>query len=243
MKRGNVKKAIYLALLLLLVGVVVMIIMHTLGTKTNEMVHKWESKTQEKGEGTVMVKGIGQDLYFVFDKKGEEKIGFKTTGEKLELPAGIYNVGLNGVSCKVTIRPDEEIVLESQTLLVEGEGLALYSIHDSSGKKKLHYRSVGAKVEMFPGSYIVILHGAKKQVDVTADSETVLKTGILLVKGDGIALYEVYDSEGMNKYDYRSINKEMVLFPGEYTVRYKDKESKSIVEADQKTVIDFTPSE
>ena len=65
-------------------------------TVTNAVSQKSVQETENlQGEGSLLVTGQGQNLYYVFNAATGEKIDFTKTGAELVLPAGKYKVRLH----------------------------------------------------------------------------------------------------------------------------------------------------
>ena len=185
----------------------------------------------------LMVQGIGQDMYYVYDETGNKKIDFKKTNSAIGLTPGTYTIILNGVSKHVTIQKGEVPVVETGILSVIGSGQDLFYVFDSSGKKKYGFRKTNGKIEMFPGSYMIFLNNVGRAVTVQAGEEAVLDTGILTVKGPEKELYYVYDSTGRKRLDFRMTGREIELFPDDYIIMIDQNKATGEVRANEKTTV------
>jgi hypothetical protein len=121
--------------------------------------------------GSIMVTGTGKDLFEVYDEAGTNKLGFKRTGGEMELFAGPYMVKLNNSSRRVAVKPGEKTVLEAGSLVVPGDGKALYEVYDEAGKNKLGFTGTGKPMELLPGAYTVICNQKKRPVVVEAKQQ------------------------------------------------------------------------
>ena len=200
-----------------------------------------EAKTIPKtGEKVpLMVQGIGQDMYYVYDKTGNKKIDFKKTNSAIGLSPGIYTLILNGAGKHVTVEKGKVPVVETGLLSVNGAGEDLFYVFDSTGKKKYDFRKTNGKIEMFPGTYMVFLNNVGRTVTVKAGKETVLATGILSVEGPEKKLYYVYDSTGKKQLDFRMTEREIELFPDDYLIMLNQNKATGEVRADEKTTVHF----
>lgn len=185
----------------------------------------------------LMVQGIGQDMYYVYDETGNKKIDFKKTNSAIGLAPGTYTVILNGVSKHVTIQKGEVPVVETGILSVSGSGQDLFYVFDSAGQKKYDFRKTNGKIEMFPGSYMVFLNNVGRAVTVQTAEEAVLDTGILTVKGPEKHLYYVYDSTGKKRLDFRMTGREIELFPDDYIIMIDQEKTTGEVRANEKTTV------
>src|SRR6185369_4426 len=87
---------------------------------------------------------------------------------------------------------------------------------DSSGAKMLRSSPTNAAIEIFPGDYIVMLHGVRRPVRV-ASRRTALDAGTITLRGSGKDLYSVCDPDGKILVSSPT-NGSLELFPGAYTV-------------------------
>jgi hypothetical protein len=192
---------------------------------------------QSSVPGTIMVAGNGADLYYVFDETGKQKVGFTKTGAPLTLPPGTYTVSLNNVGKKVKVEAKGKTVIACGTLLVAGVGTSLYEVYDETGQHKLNFTYTNGKTELLEGSYVLKLTNSRKKVAVRAGEKMVVQAGRLTVEGDGKELYEVYDQAGKVKLDFTSTGKVMELFPGTYTVVYRQKKFPAVVKGKEQTTV------
>jgi hypothetical protein len=186
---------------------------------------------------SVVVLGTGQDLYYVFDAKGEQKIDFTGTNKEIVLPPGTYTVSLHNIRQTVDAVAGQKVALESGTLVVTGIGQDLYSVYDSTGKEKLDFKKTNREIELFPGTYQVSLNNIQQIVGVQAGSKEIVEAGVLDVLGEGNDLFYVYDATGEKKLDFRSVNGKIELLPGQYIVVVKDNKYTAQVEANKKVTI------
>jgi len=197
-----------------------------------------ETAEPDGEKGSVLVSGLGVDLFEVFAADGETKVGFTRTNQPLEVPAGSYVVVLNGSRGTASVSSGERTFVSSGAVFVGGTGVNLYEIYGGDGEK-LQFKSTGQMTELLPGTYEVALHGIRQSVEVEAGGQTELATGRLTVAGDGGKLYEVYDSEGTRKLDFTSTGREIELFPGAYLVRSAAGQQQATVVAGQLTTVEL----
>ena len=133
-----------------------------------------EGIREEVQAGSLIVNGSGIDLYELYDGNGREKMDFRYTGKGVEVFPGTYQVFLHGVGRKVTAKAGSREVLETGTLAVGGTGKELYYVYDEEENKKLVFRSVGKEIEMFSGTYIVVVQDKKYTGTVKAKEKTVI---------------------------------------------------------------------
>jgi outer membrane protein assembly factor BamB len=196
------------------------------------------SPTEESANpASVVVAGTGNDLYYVFDATGEQKIDFTSTNEEIQLPPGTYTVSLQGIRQTVEAAAGQKVVLESGTLVLTGIGQDLYSVYDATGKEKLNFKTINGEIELFPGTYIVSLNGVRQTVKVQAGSKEIVEAGVLEVLGEENDLFYLYDATGKKKLDFRSVNGKIELLPRQYTVVVKDNKFTAQVEANKTVTI------
>ena len=192
---------------------------------------------EPEGEGALVVSGTGDDLYYVFDSTGHEKVGFTRTNSEMPLPAGAYVVALNGTRQDATIQAQATTTLASGQILVSGIGQDLYRVFNASGQDKLGFTTTNKPFEVFPGAYVVSLNGARDTVVVEAGGQAVAEAGRIVVQGDGEQLYRVYDSTGERKLQFTSTGKEIELLPGDYVVVLGEDRWPATVTAGERTVV------
>ncbi len=133
-----------------------------------------EGSSKEVQAGSLLVKGSGIDLYEIFDGNGREKMDFRHTGKEIEIFPGTYQVFLHGVGRTVTVKAGSQETIGTGTLAVAGAGQELYSVYDENEKKKLDFRGVGREIELFPGTYVVLVQDKKYTGTVKAEEKTVI---------------------------------------------------------------------
>ncbi len=112
-------------------------------------------ETTRLGAGTLVVAGLGESLWAVFDATGAKKIDFTRTNKPVDLLEGSYLVELGGTRRPVVVRADEKTTVEAASLTVAGSSGSLYGVFDPTGTTKYAFTSVGRTVELLPGFYSV----------------------------------------------------------------------------------------
>jgi hypothetical protein len=107
------------------------------------------------GAGSVVVNGLGEGLYSVFDVTGEHKVDFTRTNRPIDVLEGAYMVTLSNTRRVVTVVAGETTEVVAASLAVTGESGALYGIHDPTGETKYEFTRVGKAIEVLPGFYSV----------------------------------------------------------------------------------------
>jgi hypothetical protein len=121
--------------------------------------------------GRVVVAGIGQDLYYVFDAAGGKQLATAFTNRAIELLPGSYTVVLNNVRQKTTVAAKRQTTVDAGRIVVPGTGSDLYYVHDSTGEKQLATAFTNREIELFPGSYVVVLNQIRRPAQVVAKTK------------------------------------------------------------------------
>jgi len=132
-------------------------------------------QTAELQAGSVVVSGIGQDLYEVYGVGANKKLAFVSTNGVVELLPGDYRVGLHHALQAVHVNPGKQTVVQAGTLLVKGAPKTLYSVFDPSGKTKFDFRFTNARMELLPRRYLVRVAGAEHTVDILPGQQVVIE--------------------------------------------------------------------
>jgi hypothetical protein len=107
---------------------------------------------------------------------------------------------------------------EAAGIVVSGKGQDFYTVFDSAGVKQLSYAKTETPIELFPGDYVVDLHGIRRSVSVAPGRRTNLQTGTISVSGTGADFYEVHPNTGKPQLGYAKTNGVLEMFPGDYTL-------------------------
>lgn len=123
------------------------------------------------------------------------------------------------------------------SLLVTGQGKDLYYVYTLKDNQKIDFTSTGNTMALPAGEYQVTLHNSGPDISVKGNETAVLETGVLLVEGQGLNLYEVWNEERTKKLNYTSTGKGFEFFPGTYTVILNNIPRKITVHARDTTLI------
>ena len=192
-----------------------------------------------EAEGSLLVTGQGKNLYYVYDVKDNKKVGFTSTGQTMSLPAGKYKVALHDTGPEIRIKSNDVTVLQTGVLLVQGDGVNLYEVWDKDKETKLNFTRTGKGLELFPGTYTVILNNISQKITVAAEDTTRITTGRLLVSGKSEALYYVFDQTGNQQLNFTSVGEETELFPGKYIVKVENDKKEVEIEAGKINEVSF----
>lgn len=167
--------------------------------------------------GTLLVEGLGEDDYFVYDTAGNP-LGFARTGESMELFAGTYVVELNGTSRTVEIRGVESgarAYRENAGGIALGDVISALLVCSGSGKPPDTNPDI-----IFDGTITMedAISGLMLLSGIKQSTFSVLKAGALLVQGRGIDNVFVDDFSGAIL-AIRKTNRVTELFPGQYGAR------------------------
>lgn len=238
------KKKHWLAILILLVLIVIVTCLwirsSSSGTSSSEIRggdQASQAAETPQGEGSLVVKGTGEDLYEVHDATGEKKLNFARTNEEMKLPAGTYVVSLHSVPHKIEVTTGGRTVIQAGALVVSGTGNDLYEVYDSEGKRKLSFTKTNSVTELLPGTYVLSLQRVQRKLEIQPGKKTVIESGALAVEGNTEGLYYVYDETGKNRLDFRGTNRAIELLPGKYVVTINGREFPVEVKPNQETIV------
>jgi hypothetical protein len=186
----------------------------------------------------VVVSGKGQDFFTLFDATGGKQLGYAKTDVPIEVFPGDYLVDLHGARRSVKVAPARRTNLASGTLSVSGTGADFFEVHDAAQKKQLAYAKTNALIELFPGDYMLVMHGASTSSTVRAGRDTTVAAGRLVVPGSGATFYTVYDAKGEKQLTYAKTSVEIELLPGAYIVEMNNTRRSAQVSAGNRTVVD-----
>lgn len=126
---------------------------------------------------------------------------------------------------------------EASGVIVSGRKQDYYAVFDAAGTKQLGYLQTEKALDLFPGTYVVDLHGIKRTVAVAAGRRTNLRTGTLSVAGTGKDYFTVFDDSGKTQLGYLQTNRLLELFPGEYQVTLHGVSTKAAVQGGRDTTV------
>ncbi len=185
-----------------------------------------------------IVSGItGSKLEKEFYGIGFFELAYDSTNQQIELFPGTYTVELNKTVRTAEVQEGENTVVKAGSVSVAGTGSTLFYVYDS-GFRELAYDSTNKQVELFPGTYTVELNKTVRTAEVQEGENTVVKAGSVSVAGTGSTLFYVYDS-GFRELAYDSTNKQVELFPGNYTVKLNKNVQSAVVQEGKNTSIEF----
>ncbi len=107
------------------------------------------------GAGSVVVTGLGKDLYSVFDVTGEDKVDFTRTNRSIDVLEGSYIVELAGTRRVVSVAAGETTSIAAAGVVVTGSSDSLYELYDPTGKNKYEFTRIGQSIEILPGFYSI----------------------------------------------------------------------------------------
>jgi hypothetical protein len=188
--------------------------------------------------GSLQVAGDGNDMYDVYDETGSKRLHFTSIGKVVELLPGVYTIMLHQTQQRATVKPGTQATLQAGTLVVSGEGRDLYEVYDQTGSKRLEFTRTNNAMKLFEGTYVVRLRNSSQTVSVRAGEQTVVKTGTLVVSGDGQDSYEVFDESGKERLDFTSTGNVIELLPGAYVVVCRERKCDAVVTAGSRTTIE-----
>ncbi|QTA84180.1 Uncharacterized protein dnm_001740 [Desulfonema magnum] len=192
--------------------------------------------------GSISVSGTGTDDFYVYNTEGKQLDYTKTNGE-VEVFPGTYVVRVNKTKQTATVQAGEKRTLAAGRLTVLSPGEApsyfgpSYYVYDSDGNK-LDSSSLNGEIELFPGSYRVLLNDTAQNASVQAGEETVLLAGTLSVSSTSAnTSFYVYNSDE-DELGHASVNSRFYVFPGNYIVSLRTVRQNARVYAGEKTVLE-----
>jgi len=189
--------------------------------------------------GTLTVSGIGLDTFYVYDKFANCcGLTNALTNKVINLLPDTYTVRLRGIDQLVKVESGQKTIVQAGLLSVAGIGLDEYKIYDSFNQTNLVNNTTNKWVELFAGDYVVRLNGSWKKTTVKETEKTVLTAGSVFVVGYGLNNYDVFGDAIIYTYGtYRSTNKEMELFAGNYNISVSYTSSPVTIQEKQRTVL------
>jgi hypothetical protein len=187
--------------------------------------------------GSLVVSGLGQYYYSVFDSAGTRKLVDAKTNGEVELPPGSYRVSLNNSSQVTNIQAGRKTVVPAGSVLISGTGQYYYSVLDAAGTRKLADAKTNGEIELLPGTYRVSLNNSSQETSIQAGRKTVVPAGRVTVSGTGQYYYSVLDAAGTKKLADTKTNGEIELLPGSYRVSLNNSSQETSIQAGRKTVV------
>ncbi len=188
--------------------------------------------------GWLTVKGNENSKYQIYvgsSTEGDAAVS-ADTGASMDLFPGLYTVFLNGISKAVNIPSEEEYLLESGTLAVNGKGYENdYFVY--YGEDQLTTAKTDAAVDFFPLTYRVLLNGTEASASITANNTKTLTAGSLVVSGTGDTTYYVSNAAG-DQLASADTNEAKEFFSGTYTVKLNNISQSATVTAGAETTIE-----
>ena len=184
--------------------------------------------------GSAMVAGSGKGRYFVRDASGKS-VTNADTNTAVELAPGSYIVELNSTAQPLIVRAGQRATVTAGNAMVAGTGKDRYFAHDASGKS-LTNADTNSPIELFPGNYIVELHGSTQPITVREGQMATVTAGSAMVAGTGNDRYFVSDASGKSLTN-ADTNTAVELFPGTYTIDLNGTKRSLAVRPGQQTTV------
>jgi uncharacterized protein YdeI (BOF family) len=184
--------------------------------------------------GTAMVAGTGKDRYFARDVSGRSLTN-ADTNTPIELFPGNYIVELHSSTQPITVREGQMATVTAGSAMVAGTGNDRYFVSDASGKS-LTNADTNTPIELFPGNYIVELHGSTQPITVREGQMATVTAGSAMVAGTGNDRYFVSDASGKSLTN-AATNTAVELFPGTYTIDLNGTKRSLAVRPGQQTTV------
>ena len=123
--------------------------------------------------GTLLVKGLTQEYYYVGDAVGKQ-LNHQTIGKALAFFSGSYRVQVNKSERSVEIAAAQIVEIQTGSLMVEGAGSDYYYVSDKTGNA-LNHNTVNKALSFFPAEYNVKLGQNTRPASVEAGQATLVK--------------------------------------------------------------------
>jgi hypothetical protein len=183
---------------------------------------KGDAVVEEPGTGTLGVRGADLRGCRIIDAATGTEVGaLGHTRQSMPVPAGIYNVTIATSMWKsVQVRAGEETWLEPAILSIERASLRGHGVLDvETGEVVAEVSATAGLAAVLPGTYDVRFGQAVwAGVVLEAGKRTVLKPGVITVRGAKINGHAIRDAGGNEVGEVSATGSSMPLPPGAYTV-------------------------
>ena len=166
--------------------------------------------------GVVTLAGRGQDAVSVSGADTGSNLNPFSTRGSLSLAPGAYRLRLNASAWHVDVEPGRTSSVPVGAVVVEGVGEDHYQVLDRSGGDAETSSPTGKAMELFPGKYGVCLNGVWQDVMVERGAPAIIRTGVLLLRGQTGMVYRVFDSVDGRPLAVREVGRPVEMFPGTY---------------------------
>ncbi len=180
------------------------------------------------GQGGVQIMAATDAYFYAFDGAGKQ-IAYQNANRMLPLKPGDYQIKINNSAHPVSVQSKTLAKCASGTVLATGKTDEYYYIFDGGGTQ-LAYEKLGKALSLFPGKYQARLNNTSTAVDVSPNTTTELKSGILDVLGSTDEYYYVFNGTG-TQLAYNKLGKALGLFAGSYTAKVNNSSAPVIISA------------
>jgi hypothetical protein len=139
---------------------------------TSSVAHIIGGQVTELGTGTLLVKGLTEEYYYVLDTLGNA-LNYQSLNKPLSFFPGSLKIKMNNseITAKVFNGGQSELITGS--IVLTGNGTDYYYVLDRSGTQ-LNYNSLNKSLSFFPSEYVVKLGGKSRKATVIPGQLTAL---------------------------------------------------------------------
>ena len=123
--------------------------------------------------GTLMVKGLTDEYFYVFDIVGKQ-LNYQKLNNALAFFPGSYQIKVNNTVAAGDVLAGEDHVYETGSFIVKGDNPTYYYVFDKTGIQ-LNYNALNKPLSFFPAEYTVKLDENTRAATVTKGKETEVK--------------------------------------------------------------------
>jgi len=127
-------------------------------------------KLTELATGTVLVKGLTEEYYYVTDTLGNA-LNYQSLNKPLAFFPGNVQVKVNNTLTKGMVTAGQAAEFVTGSLMLTGGGTEYYYVLDDAGNS-LNYNSLNKSLSFFPSEYVVKIGGSTRKATVNAGQLT-----------------------------------------------------------------------
>lgn len=127
-------------------------------------------KLTELGTGTLLVRGLTNEYYYVLDTSGNS-LNFQTLNKPLSFFPGTLKVTVNNTVAVAKIVAGEVSEYATGSLMLTGAGTGYYYVLDDAGNQ-LNFNTLNKSLSFFPSEYVVRLGESYREATVISGERT-----------------------------------------------------------------------
>jgi hypothetical protein len=164
------------------------------------------------------------DAYFSVRDRDSKQIASTHVNGITPLPAGDYEINLNGSVHKTSAQPRMLTKCSSGVVVVNGKTDEYYAVLDAANRQ-LASAHLGSPLSLFPGSYKVRVNNVEIAANVQAGAAQELKSGTVNVEAGTDEYFAILDAANQQLASSH-LGRAVSLFPGHYAVRINSTEGR-----------------